>query len=94
MVDAALRYGLPPLAAVVEDIERTAEFVAVAGRRKKHDPSLLRLKQAIGIVAKLLMAEEGLVPNLKPDGRQDQARLDNLHYPAKWFATARRYRRE
>jgi hypothetical protein len=94
MVDAVDRYGLPALAAVVREIEQRPEFIAAATRRSKDDPQLQRLKQAVGVAVKLVMAEEGWSPALTPDGRQDQGRLDTLRVKPRWFTTARRYARD
>lgn len=91
MVDAVDRYGMPALAAVVREIEQRPEFIAAAARRSNDDPQLQRLKQAVGVAVKLVMAEEGWRPALTPDGRQDQGRLDQLRVKPRWFTTARRY---
>ncbi len=92
MVEAVDRYDLPALAAVVREIENNRAFAAVACRRAKNDRQFHRLKQAVGVAVKLAMAEQGWVPSLTSDGRQDQGRLDGLREKPRWFRTARRYR--
>jgi hypothetical protein len=92
MVEAVDRYGLPALAAVVREIEQRSEFGAATAGRTKADPLVRRFKQAVGVVVKLAMAEEGWLPALTTDGRQDQGRLEQLRVKPDWFETARRYR--
>jgi hypothetical protein len=90
MVHAVGQYDMAALAAVVHDIEVNPSFAAAA--RSASDAQLARLKQAVGVAIKLVMAEEGWEPSLTADGRQDQGRFDCLRHRPRWFVTGRRYR--
>jgi hypothetical protein len=88
MVDAVHRYDRAALIGTVREIEAEPDFIAACrGRRRA---TLRRLKQAVGVACKLVMATEGYVPKYRKDGSPDQGRLEAF---ATWFTTARKYRR-
>jgi hypothetical protein len=88
MVDAVERYDRAPLAGTVREIEAEPDFIAAC--RGRDAAELRRLKQAVGVACKLVMATEGYVPNDREDGSPDQGRLEKF---ATWFTTARKYRK-
>ena len=94
MVDAVDRYDHPALAAVTFEIEALPEFRAAVAGKSKDDTKVIRIRQAFGVAAKLIMGQHGFVPRFTPEGAQDQGRLEHvLRVRPTWFTTARRYQR-
>ena len=88
MVDTVDRFHRAALIGTVREIEAEPHFIAACRGRKR--ATLRRLKQAVGVACKLIMATEGYVPKDRSDGSPDQGRLESF---ATWFTTARKYRR-
>ncbi len=85
-------YGVPPLAAVIHEIEARPAFIRAAAKHGRK--GIGRLKQAIGVANKFAMAEEGFKPSLTASKLQDQRRLEDCLVKApQYFSTARRYQR-
>lgn len=87
MLEAISRYDVPPLAGTVREIESEPLFAA-ACRGRRNRPSS-RLKQAVGVACKLIMAKHGFAPKDLKSGKPDMGRMERF---SKMFATARKYR--
>lgn len=88
MLDFADRLGVAPLAGCFREIERNETFRKARNRDLKVPD---RLKQAIGVACRLVMAEHGFVPAFYKKGNRPAVdRMKPLG--SEQFTTARRYR--
>ena len=89
MVDAVLLHRKPPLVGCVKAIEDSRAFFDAMALTDKGLSD--RLKNAIGVACKLVMAELGFVPLNLENGNPAMGFLNDKY--SKYFTTARKFKR-
>lgn len=89
MVDVTERFDLPALAGCVLEIVELPEFLAAAVNPASK--KFRRLKLAIGVACKLVMAERGFVPAFLDSEHTDMGRMEK--FSKNHFKSARKYKK-